>query len=897
MEESQIEEIENKPNKFWKIGKYALIVFGFLFVIGVVLAYVFEGDIKKYALAEINKNLKAKVKVEEKNISFSLFKKFPRASLTFSDFLIEDENQKDTLLFAESISLEFGFGAIFSGNYSVKEIGITNSSVNLRVDEKGNGNYNIVKENIDTTAVNEEFQFNLDEVNFKNVVLNYVDEKTKFKANVVLEKTKFSGDFSDKNSKLNIDSRHYIKNISQDSNVFFQSKNGKLLVENGNFSKDKITLKKGSVSIEEMSVDFDGEYTYKSGKFDFNTTASNVEISDVFSLLPNEISQKLQEYSTKGKINGTLSFQKNKWNPPTIKSTFAVANGTLEENSSGVELTELVLEGNYDLTPKTQKLEITKLTGNLAGGNFSGNGKMIGKNQATILSNFQGNFDLKELGNFLNLENLEESNGKFSVNNSFRGTISSDNKNMVISEFNGKASLENATIKLKNKPEKFTNLSGDINFNRFKSNATFTGNYGASDLSISSQFSNVIPYLFYNKNLTANVYFQSKSLNLSKLLESNSDAKNSAENDTVGVQFPKRMFTTISTKIQTLVFGKHEYKNVSGNVKIIPSKIELPNIKMQANDGNYILNGTLTQTNKGFTLNSKIIIGQIEIKDLFKRYEDFGQEVLVNKHLKGKANAIVIIKATYDKFMEMDINSLDVTTELSIIKGELIKFELFDEIAEYLKSNIIARNMLRVDDLAKKLKHLVFEELTNKISIKNSVITIPDMVIKSNAMDIGIYGTQTFDGKINYGINFRLSDVMAKKKESEFGYIVDDGTGMRIFLLMTGTIDNPIFKLDKTGRKTYSKQKREAEKNTLKNILKDEFGFFKNDTSLKTIPEKDKPKSKIEIEWGEEETTSTEKTSKKVEDIKDKTPKKKSWLDRMKKKEEKPKKKVGFEVE
>jgi hypothetical protein len=315
------------------------------------------------------------------------------------------------------------------------------------------------------------------------------------------------------------------------------------------------------------------------------------------------------------------------------------------------------------------------------------------------------------------------------------------------------------------------------------------------------------------------------------------------------------------------------------------------------------LNGVLAKNQNGFSLNSKIIIGQIEIKDLFKKFEDFGQKILVNKHLKGKANAIITIKANYDRFLKMSLNSLDVTTELSILKGELIKFELFDEVANYLKSNTIARNMVKVDELAEKLKHIVFKELTNKIIIKNSKLTIPDMVIKSNAMDIGIYGTQTFDGKINYGINFRLSDIMAKKKESEFGYIVDDGTGTRIFLLMTGTIDNPIFKLDKTGRKTNNKQKREEEKNTLKNILKDEFGFFKKDTSLKKIPIKEKPKPKIEIEWGEEDKPSNSSQNNK-EEITPKTeekvvekPKKKSWLDKFKEKEEKPKKKVGFEVE
>ena len=68
---------------------------------------------------------------------------------------------------------------------------------------------------------------------------------------------------------------------------------------------------------------------------------------------------------------------------------------------------------------------------------------------------------------------------------------------------------------------------------------------------------------------------------------------------------------------------------------------------------------------------------------------------------------------------------------------------------------------------------------------------------------------------------------------------------------MIGTVDNPIIKYDKQGAKQNLKENIAEEKHTLKQILKDEFGWFKKDS---TLNKKDKPKDdgKFIIKWDEE---------------------------------------------
>ena len=231
-------------------------LFIIVIITGVVLANVYEKEIKQYAIDEINSHLKAKIKINEDNISFSFFKKFPKASLNFADLLIEDENQKDTIVFAENFSLEFGLGSLFSGNYEVNEVGIDDAVFNLKVDEKGNENYIFWKESTNKDTTENDLGFKLNEVNFNDVALNYENIKLGSQANVYLNETSFSGDFSSDSSILTIDSDLLINQISSDSNVYFANKPSKLMVERSKFTTSEIVLDNGKVTIGEMTLDF-----------------------------------------------------------------------------------------------------------------------------------------------------------------------------------------------------------------------------------------------------------------------------------------------------------------------------------------------------------------------------------------------------------------------------------------------------------------------------------------------------------------------------------------------------------------------------------------------------------------------------------------------------------------
>ena len=893
-------QIESKtPGKKFKILKRVLLISISLFLLvvvsGIVLANIYEKEIKKYAIDEVNTYLKAKLKIDEDDVSFSFFKKFPNASLNFSNLLIEEENSKDTLLFTQNFSLEFGLASLFSGNYEVNEIDLDDALVHLKVNAKGKENYIFWKTSEKSDSTEAPLTFSLKEVNFKRVVVNYSNEQTKNRADFTLNSAQFAGDFALDSSVLSIHSDLWISTIQNDSAVYFNEKPSLLSVEKAVFDKDKVRLDEGSLKVGEMSLDLNAFFNLKKEENTITAVAENVEISEVFSLMPNEVSEKLRVYKTDGFVNGNIEIQTiKKEKTPRIKADFYVEKGTVTESNSGVELNDLALKGSYELSPFTQKIELINGKGKLSGGEFELSGKLLGTTIQTILTSIKGSFELDKLARFLNVQPIESMGGTLELNNEFRGSYR--NGELSVSEFLGSAKLKEASLQLKNNKTSYTGFNGDINFNRFKSNANITGRYGNSDLSISSQFSNFIPYLVNNQTLDANIYVQSKLLELDELL-GNDKVEVEQGNDTTGVELPQDITATLRVSVEKLMYQKHELEQVSGSLTMNGNGIRTNDLQFISNKGNVNLKGSLTKKSDGFVMNSDIVLGQIDISDLLLRFNNFDQEVVRSEHLTGRANALISMQSNLNKHLELDLNSLVVNAEYSISDGELKNLELFDEIGEYLKSNVISRSIVKVDELSKKLKLVKFSEFSNTLEIKDRVINIPSMSIKTSAMDIGLYGSQSFDFDINYGMNLRLKDILTKKKDTEYGYIVDDGSGARLFLLMTGTIDKPVFKLDKEGRKNYKEEQRAQEKDNVKGILKDEFGLFKNDSSAKKTHDKPKAKPKFEVEW-EEDKTQSEKTKKteKKEETEEKPKKKKGWLDKLKGEEEK-KKKVGFEIE
>jgi len=153
-----------------------------------------------------------------------------------------------------------------------------------------------------------------------------------------------------------------------------------------------------------------------------------------------------------------------------------------------------------------------------------------------------------------------------------------------------------------------------------------------------------------------------------------------------------------------------------------------------------------------------------------------------------------------------------------------------------------------------------FSTIQNQIQLKDQVVSIPEMDIESNTLDLKISGTHSFQNEIDYHIQVLLSELISinkyKEEDIEGIFTQDDGLGKTtLFLKMTGNANDPDIKYDaKEVRKKIAKDLKN-ERNEIKEAFKKEFGNKENkpeQNELNLIKENDDGQNFI-IEWEEDE--------------------------------------------
>jgi hypothetical protein len=144
--------------------------------------------------------------------------------------------------------------------------------------------------------------------------------------------------------------------------------------------------------------------------------------------------------------------------------------------------------------------------------------------------------------------------------------------------------------------------------------------------------------------------------------------------------------------------------------------------------------------------------------------------------------------------------------------------------------------------------------MENDFFIKSNYVYIPQMEVRSSAVDLSVNGKHSFDNDYEYHVKVLLSEILSRQRNknksnvTEFGEVQDDGLGRTmIHLTMKGPAADPKFTWNRKGVEQKITDEIRNESKTLKTLLKEEFG--KKDTSTsKSQPKKKTEELQIEYE-------------------------------------------------
>lgn len=812
----------------WAISVVIIAAFG-----GLLLGIVFEEEVKKQIVNEVNQGLNTEITVG--HISFSVLRKFPNASLRFQNLMaldaIETNAPKDTLLYAGDLFLEFNLFDVFSRNYSIRKVDVSDAVLRLKVDENGNDNFHFWKSKKDSSET--QVNFLLNEVTLQNVDFSYRNVQSAFHLNTQIDELELSGNFQEAVFDLGVKSALLVQILEAGETTYLKNQrtrlrvNTKIDTRNNHYAFNDGTVTFGNLDFKVGGAYQAGEKTHLNLQLD----GKGFDIPELLSFIPERFVKPLEGYEPRGNMSFGLHVNGSPGNPEEemeITAQFAVENAGVKHLKSGLSFKDFSASGSYENRGKhPDVLDITQFNFKLKEGHLSGSGSVRNFARPMVQFRLNGQAQLEDLQEIVSIRSIDYIRGSVTLECLFKGVIANPEKlgvaDLQRAEISGKLGFEQTDLKIAGAPHEYSGFTGEFFLNG--NNAAvkrLRGKIFSSDFEMDGLFVNFVPFvLIENEKMRIEASLKSNYINLAELMVSGGDENQSD----VRFELPKFLELNAGISVKTVEFRTFQATNITGKVNMNPSGVFADPISLSTSGGTFNANMIVKPAaDHRFKVTSEAQIRGIDITQLFASFGNFGQDFLTDAHLRGKADADVVFKTTMTDRLKLAPESIYSLVDLTVSNGELIGHQSLIEVADYIRENKLLAPLVKTGQLKEKLQHVHFSRLSNQIEIKNSSVYIPEMLLESTALNLSASGTHGFNSVVDYRLRFRLTELLTNPKHSEFGDIRDDGTGGSFFLRMKGPINNLQFSYDRMAARERRKEMLKEEKETLKELIKDEFG-------------------------------------------------------------------------
>lgn len=826
-------------------------------------SFLMQDTVAGIILRSLSKKISTRYEFESVRLSY--LKKFPNASLDLKKVLVHSSSgfdktcftgiNTDTLLYAESVSVEFSLADVAKGIYDIDRIGVKNGKMNMFTDTAGAVNYEIYAETeTDTTAG--DFLLNFERINISGLEAVYNNLATELLIRGFIEngkiKSRIYGDNIDFSALgvLRIDLfRLYNFRLSRSTPAEIDI--------NLSRTNKGVLFNKSTLMLDQYLFALSG-FISEDDNLDLTLTGDNIDISIIKEYLPDNFSAQVREYNPsgilniKGMIKGPLSRTTN----PGINIDFNVENGNVTYGPSALTIKELSFDGSFTngpkMVPATSSLSINGFRGTLGTSEY--NGSLLLSDFATLYGRLELNGKVMpaEIREFFHIKEISSASGSIDLNLRMEGLIPDKDKYTLSDffSFNPKADLQfNALdIGVKDDKVKLSDVGGHLIISDTVYARSLKLTFRDHTFLLNGIFINLPEWLAGNPvtlNGTADV--SCNKLVPIKLFPSLADT---TSKKSTAWYLPGDLILDLNLKIDNLVYKTFEAKNISGKFSYKPRILNFKSMKLNSLDGVISGDGFLVQnTDKNFITRGSFVLDAIDINKAFTAFRNFGQSFVKAENLSGTLSGSLSILIPMDSLLTPVIKSITAEGKYVLEDGALIDFGPIKELSSFIRLS--------------ELENIHFEKIENDFFIRNNLLYVPQMDVRSSAADLAINGKHSFDNDYEYHIRILLSEALSKKihkpkpNTTEFGAVQDDGLGRTSLLLKIvghGEEVKTGYDVKAAGNKVKSEIK--SERQNLKTILNEEFGWYRNDSTVtKTTAPANK---KFKITWEETDSVKVE---------------------------------------
>jgi AsmA protein len=450
-----------------KIAKYVAITFSVILALLVLTPIVFQDQIKDQIKKTANEKLSAELNYSDVSVSF--FRHFPSLTLTLNDLSLNGSAPYKNDKFITAKEVSFGINIvslIFTNTVEIDQIYLSNSFINVKVNQNGQANYNVYKSSGEASPKDSsETALKLERIEILNSKIIYDDQSTKvhfdaFGFNYLgkgdLNKAVFDLYSKAKIEKLNIvyENEPYLMNKKIDAD----------LITKVNVNSLSFFFQQNNLKINQLLVDFKGKFDFlKDGyNMDFVIKSDNSNLNDVFTAFPPKYIAWLSKTDLKGNTNLLLTL-KGKYIAsqkiaPDLNLDLKIDNGFINYNKSAFPVSNLNLNIKTkvpSLNPDLLIVDAQNLSLNINADYLKSKFYVKGINTPNIKADFKAKIDLEKLVQAVGVPDLDLKGfltGDVKMDGKF------DPKNKILPVTKGFVDLDKGYLKTKYYPNPITNI-------------------------------------------------------------------------------------------------------------------------------------------------------------------------------------------------------------------------------------------------------------------------------------------------------------------------------------------------------------------------------------------------------------------------------------------------------
>ncbi len=791
-----------------KILSWILITAVILISATTISIFIYKDRLIQHLIRVANQHITTPIHIDD--IDINTWDKFPNISLSLHNVLIEESwsDSSDPLLRAQNIYIILNPFDLVVGKLEINAIHIENASCYIRVDKNGRKNYAIFKDG--GNGKNDSLNINLKKITLSETAVHYLDYRS------------------------NQDHRYYTAqqnaSIQLKNNIYKIHSSGNLRIDHIKIKGLAVVTNKSFSNITQLSYNnknqtikiAPSEIILTNSRFTVSGTIAleddrniqldvkgvDTNIQTLLSLLPEDKTNKFLEYKSKGNVYFQSTISGRIGNKMAVIASFGMKNATITHPGSNIRIDDMNVDGNltiHDFThPESILLDLKTIKGKI--GNHAFEGSLRTENFTSPFLQFtaKGTLEVSDLLKLIPQKNVVKGSGSLSGSIKFEGYTKDIRSIYTIDKVNAGSSLQLDSVSLTFTDDypPVTTMSGKITYTQH--NLEFkdaTVSVGSSHWKMEGSLRNLLPYFVSDdQSIQVRAEITEGNVNLDELLP------------TSGYEGAQRHYSLsgklnldVDCQLDRLNYKRFHAKDLQGNIKINKQKAFVKDLSFRSMGGKLLFNSLISFQNDRIEITNTTNFEGIDIDSVFYVYQNFGQDWLVAENLKGKVYADVMTDMAFSQDLTFYPESLVADIAISIESGELNDFEPMRRLEKY------------VDD--DNLSSLQFSDLKNDIHVENRTIYLPKMEVRSNVSNISISGTHTFDQQILYHVVVPVRSLGKQKDKDAFGAVEDDGSGSKLYLIISGTTSDYEISYDSkaVGRKIVSDLRKEVKE------LKDAF--------------------------------------------------------------------------